>query len=274
MGLADIGPDLQGAADAVAARGSELGRPLHLVPKTTSTNELAKQAARAGAPHGSTWVAEEQSEGRGRQGRRWTAPPGESLLFSVLLRIDGDARWLPPVSVTAGLTVTEAIGLHVRESRPLLKWPNDVLIRDRKVAGVLVEVTGSDPRTRAVVIGIGINVYTRAFPPDLASTATSIALESERVPSRGDLLADILERLDRDLPIVVERGLGLLAARLAACDALRGSNVRCLEGEEGIAEGIDESGRLLVRRADGTPARWSTGEVHLVRRSAAKGRPF
>jgi BirA family biotin operon repressor/biotin-[acetyl-CoA-carboxylase] ligase len=274
MGWAGIGPDLQGAADAVAARGGELGRPLHLVPRTTSTNDLAKQAARAGAPHGSTWVAEEQSEGRGRQGRRWTAPPGESLLFSVLLRIDRDARWLPPVSVTAGLTVTEAIGLHVRVSRPLLKWPNDVLIRDRKVAGVLVEVAGSGARPHAVVIGIGINVHTRVFPPELASTATSIALEGERVPSRGDLLADILERLDRDLPIVVERGLGLLAARLAACDGLRGSSVRCMEGEEGIAEGIDDSGRLLVRRADGTLGRWSTGEVHLVRRSAAKGPGF
>jgi BirA family biotin operon repressor/biotin-[acetyl-CoA-carboxylase] ligase len=267
-----FGADLRGAADAVAARGGALGRPLHLVSRTTSTNDLAKQAARAGAPHGSAWVAEEQSGGRGRQGRPWLSPPGESLLFSVLLRIESDPRWLPPVSVAAGLAVTEAVGVHAQNSRPLLKWPNDVLIGDRKVAGVLVEATATGRGAHAVVVGIGINVHTRAFPPDLASRATSVALEASRTPVRAELLADVLERLDRDLPVVVGRGLGLLASRIAACDGLRGEMVRCAEGLEGVAEGIDERGRLVVLSRDGTLARWSSGEVHLVRRSAPSQR--
>ncbi len=269
--LRGIAPDLLGAADVIASRGGELGRPVHVVAHTSSTNDLAKQAARAGAPHGSTWVTEEQSEGRGRQGRRWKATPGEGLLFSVLLRPHCDVRRLPPVSVVAGLAMAEAIRLYVPEARPLVKWPNDVLIRDRKVAGVLVETAGSATGAPAVVVGIGVNVYAREFPPDLASTATSIVLEGGRVPSRADLLADLLERLDQDIPIAIERGLGLLAARLAACDGLRGCPVRSAQGEDGIAEGIDESGRLLVRRADRSLARWSAGEVHLLRRIAAKG---
>jgi BirA family biotin operon repressor/biotin-[acetyl-CoA-carboxylase] ligase len=260
-----VGPDLQGAADAVAARGGELGRLIHVVSRATSTNDLAKQAAREGAPHGSTWVAEEQSDGRGRQGRRWTAVPGESLLFSILLRIESEARHLPPISVLAGLAVTEAIGRYTRESHPVLKWPNDVVIGERKVAGVLVEASGSGPRAHVVVVGIGINVYTRVFPPELASIATSIALEGGRVPKRADLLADVLERFDRDLPLVANRGLGVVAARLLAFDGLRGRSVRSTEGDEGVAAGIDESGCLHVRRVDGTVARWAAGEVHLVR---------
>jgi BirA family biotin operon repressor/biotin-[acetyl-CoA-carboxylase] ligase len=213
-------------------------------------------------------VAEEQSDGRGRQGRAWIAPRGESLLFSVLLRIDCDPRSLPPISVAAGLAVTEAVALHVVEPRPALKWPNDVLIGDRKVAGVLVEATATGPGSHDVVVGIGINVHTRVFPAELAARATSIANHVSRAPVRAELLADVLERLDRDLAIVVGRGLGPLASRLAACDGLGGKPVRCAEGLEGIAEGIDERGRLLVRGPDGALARWSSGEVHIVRRSA------
>ena len=262
--LRDIGPDLLSAAECIAARGGELGCPLHIVSTTTSTSDLAKQGARAGANHGSTWLAEEQTDGRGRQGRQWFARRGESLLFSVLLRLDCDLCRLPPVSVGVGLAVADAIGRHLKERRPRLKWPNDVVIRDRKVAGILVESVKVSPGKSCVIVGIGINVHTRHFQGDLDGRATSLALETGQVPSRAELLADVIEQLDRDVPLVVGHGLGLFAARIAECDSLRGRTVRSVSGDEGTAEGIGENGCLLVRRVDGQLAHWSSGEVHLV----------
>jgi BirA family biotin operon repressor/biotin-[acetyl-CoA-carboxylase] ligase len=112
-------------------------------------------------------------------------------------------------------------------------------------------------------VGVGINVHTRDFPDDLAGRATSIALHAASPPDRAVVLADLLAGLDRDLELVAGRGLGLVHARLGAADALRGSRVRT-ESDEGVAEGIDLDGRLLVRRDDGILARWTAGEVHLV----------
>jgi BirA family biotin operon repressor/biotin-[acetyl-CoA-carboxylase] ligase len=129
---------------------------------------------------------------------------------------------------------------------------------------VLVEAITAGSRVQAVVIGVGINVHTREFPEELAGRATSVALQSNGPVDRATLLADVLVGLDRDLHVVVGRGLGLLRARLEAADVLRGRRVRSDTGDEGTASGIDEDGRLLVRRDDGILVRWSAGEVHLV----------
>jgi BirA family biotin operon repressor/biotin-[acetyl-CoA-carboxylase] ligase len=113
------------------------------------------------------------------------------------------------------------------------------------------------------VIGIGINVHTRDFPPEIAGLATSLALLGAPALDRAEILADVLAALDRDLELVASRGLGLVHARLAALDALRGARVRGDLGE-GVAEGIDVEGRLVVRAGDGVLSRWSAGEVHLA----------
>ncbi len=148
--------------------------------------------------------------------------------------------------------------------RPRIKWPNDVLLDEKKVAGILVEAVTAGSRVQAVVIGVGINVHTRDFPADLADRATSLALASTAPPDRATVLADVLACLDRDLHVVVARGLGLLRVRLETADALRGHRVRSDTGDEGTATGIDDDGRLLVRRDDGVLTHWSAGEVHLV----------
>ena len=261
-------PDLLRAADAILARGGELGHPLHVLGETTSTNDEAKHAAKSGAPHGSTWVAESQLGGRGRQGRAWFAAPGESLLFSVLLRMPCPLSRLPQLALAAGLAVRDAIG-----APSLLKWPNDVVVRDgaslRKIAGVLVETTMTGRTVDAVVVGIGINVHTRHFPEELASRASSVSLVMQATrpasdpPDRAELLADVLARLDREVHLVASRGLGLLLARLQEADALRGQRVRSDQGE-GTACGLDAEGRLLVKSDDGVVARWGAGEVTLV----------
>ena len=145
-----------------------------------------------------------------------------------------------------------------------LKWPNDVMAGRRKLAGILLEAEAVPDDRLAVVVGIGVNVHTRDFPDDLADRATSISLVSRTPPDRAAVLADVLACLDRDLHVVVSRGLGLLRVRLEAADALRGRRVRSDTGDEGTASGIDDDGRLLVTRDDGVVTRWSAGEVHLL----------
>lgn len=268
--LRGIAPDLTGAAEAVASRACALGRPLHLLRTTTSTNDEAKRAAKQGAPHGATWVAEEQTAGRGRQGRVWVSPPGESLLFSTLARVACPPAVLPQIALVAGLAARDAIARALPGVDVSIKWPNDVLVGGLKVAGVLVEAITTGSRVEAVVVGVGVNVHTRIFPDEIAERATSIALASRgapaaEAPDRSAILADALEGLDRELHVVVARGLGMLKARIEAVDALRGRRVRSDSGDEGIASGIDLEGRLLVKGSGGVIARWSAGEVHLVR---------
>ncbi len=267
VGRAGIGVDLARAPELILARGGLLGRPMHLLASTTSTNDEAKSAARGTAPHGATWVAEYQTAGRGRQGRAWRAPAGEALLFSVLLRESLAAPRLPQMALVAGLAVRDAIARALAGAEVTLKWPNDVEVRGKKVAGLLVEAITTGSRVDAVVIGVGINVHTRAFPVELADRATSVSLaapNSPRPADRADLLADVLAGLDADLHVVASRGLGCVRARLEAADALRGRTVRNDSGDEGVAGGIDDEGRLIVRRSDGAHARWNAGEVHLA----------
>ena len=140
------------------------------------------------------------------------------------------------------------------------KWPNDVLIGGRKVSGILVEATVSGRAVDAVIVGIGINVHTREFPPEIAERATSVALHAEAPPDRATILADVVAGLDRDVAHVAARGLGLVHARLTAADALVGARITLEEGT-GVARGIDVDGRLLFDRDDGARLRIVSGEV-------------
>ena len=264
-GTPGVQADLVRAPAVVAAVGGTLGQPMTLLASTTSTNDLAKQAARDGAPHGATWVAEEQTAGRGRRGHSWFCLPGEGLLFSVLLRLACVPARVPPIALVAGLAVRDAVGRAAPAATVVVKWPNDVLVDGRKLAGILVEAVTVGSRVEAVIIGIGINVHTRAFPDDIADRATSVALAAASPPDRAALLADVLAGLERDVHVVIARGLGLVHARLEAADALRGRRVKNDSGDEGIGAGVDDDGRLLVRRDDGVLTRWGAGEVHLLR---------
>lgn len=259
--MTPVMPDLARAAEAIAARGGDLGAPLHLLGEVTSTSDEAKRGARAGAPHGATWVAESQTAGRGRQGRVWISPRGENLLFSVLLRVSCEPTRVPSLALVAGLAVRDAVARACGGAAVGIKWPNDVVFGGRKVAGILVESTMSGSRVDGVVVGIGINVHTRDLPDPIAGIATSVALIGGPPPDRAEILADVLHGLGADAALVAARGLGLVHARLQAADVLRGQRVSGDAGASGVAEGIDLEGQLLVRRDDGTVARISTGEV-------------
>jgi len=267
--MTEAGPashDLLRLEGLLRERGLALGAPLTLLDETTSTNDEAKRAAKNGAPHGATWIAESQSAGRGRQGRLWISPRGENILLSVLARLSCPPRRLPLMSLVVGLAARDAVARAAPGADVRVKWPNDVVIEGRKVCGILVEAQVASSHVEAIVIGVGMNVHTKAFPESIRHLATSVALHTPRQPDRAALVADLLGGLERDLPLVAARGLGPVHARLAEVDALRGRRVESdlQEGAApGVAEGIDVEGRLMVRRDDGFLQRFVAGEVHL-----------
>ena len=256
--------DWEGVEARISSLGIRIGVPICIVHKTASTSDDAKSAARAGARHGATWVAEEQTKGRGRQGRAWQSAKGESILVSILLRTTVSPERVAPLSLVAGLVVRDAVEHATAAPNVRVKWPNDVLIGERKVAGILVETLLSGGRVEAVIVGIGLNVHARAFADDLTAKATSMGLETDRELHRSAILADILQRLDRESDLVLHRGLGPFRARLEKADALKGKRVTRDDGVSGIASGIDDTGGLRVAHDNGAIAVWSSGEVHLV----------
>ena len=221
-----------------------LGSPRVHYRLTDSTNARARELARAGAPHGTVVTADEQSAGRGRQGRTWSAATGRALLCSVVIR---DPPALLPLA--AGVAVAEVVGPAAR-----LKWPNDVLVDGRKVAGILVE---GRPQEGWAVVGIGLNVALRLtdFPAELRGVAGTLGLEPSAI---SPLLEALLARLEywiaADAPTLV--------AAVRERDALLGRAVRWAGGR-GVGAGIDAGGRLVVE-TDGGAVALDAGEVHLL----------
>jgi BirA family biotin operon repressor/biotin-[acetyl-CoA-carboxylase] ligase len=225
-------------------RPRALGSPRVHFRLTDSTNARARALAGAGAPHGTLVTASEQSAGRGRQGRTWTAPPGRALLCSIVIR--DPPRLLP---LAAGVVVAAVVGPPA-----LLKWPNDVLVDGRKVGGILVE---GRPQERWAVVGVGLNVAIRVsdFPLELRDTAGTLGLEPDAIEG---LLTGLLEQLEHWTGAGSEGVLDAVRAR----DALLGRPVRW-SGGSGTGAGIDGDGRLVVETEAGRVA-LDAGEVHLV----------
>jgi BirA family biotin operon repressor/biotin-[acetyl-CoA-carboxylase] ligase len=222
-----------------------LGTPRLHLRETTSTNDVARELAIGGAPHGTLVTAGSQTAGRGRQGRAWTMPPGAGLLMSLVL--SGRDPLLP---LAAAVAVVRACD----EPGSTIKWPNDVLLHGRKIAGILAEAR---PPGNWVVLGIGINVAVdaTALPDALRERAGTLG----RSPGA---VAPLLSRLLSEL----EQALALPAAELLAAwrsfDALAGRPVRWADGE-GVARGVDDEGRLVVELADRSRTALDAGEVHL-----------
>ena len=239
-----------------------MGTPRVHLRQTDSTNERARALAMGGAPHGTVVSADEQSAGRGRQGRAWAAPRGSSLLMSVLLRP------APPLTpLIAAVAACDALaGRLGPEEQPSIKWPNDIVIAApgglRKLAGILVE---GRPQEGWAVLGIGVNV------------AVDLHRLPEEVRTRAATLDGVqgdVEPLLKELLLALERRLGQPAAELldawSSRDALRGRRIRWgAQGQasglaEGTAQGIDGAGRLVVALETGGQTTLEAGEVHLA----------
>jgi BirA family biotin operon repressor/biotin-[acetyl-CoA-carboxylase] ligase len=231
---------------------------IHHFPHIDSTNTHAMQAGAAGAPHGSVYIADAQSAGRGRGAHAWASPPGSGLYASILLRpplSPGDCLWL---SLAAGLAAQSATAA-VAHFQPDLRWPNDLLVGPRKLGGILTELQAEATRVRFVVIGIGINVHQSAFPPELAATATSLAIQAPTLEhSRTKLLTALLHALHHEVsqltgPTPLDAHHSLLQRVEANSTWIRGKHVT-VGGDDpfsGITEGLDPRGFLRVRTLSG-----------------------
>ena len=245
------------------------GSPHRHYRSTDSTNTRARELAAAGAPHGTVVTAAEQSAGRGRQGRTWTAPPGKALLYSAIVRPLEDRHTMLPLAVP--LAVCETAEQLNPDLDCKVKWPNDIHIEGRKLAGVLIEAR---PQNSWAVIGIGLNLFIEEdeFPSELRDRAISLFTNDRRTQERGSagpspqlsagpsLLGPLNERLNHWVQAEPPEVLANWRKR----DALHGREV-AWEGGSGVADGVDDRGYLLVVTPAGDRIAVGAGEVHLTR---------
>ena len=260
-------PDLLLASLVLPAlRSGALGRRLHHAFKIDSTQRWALEAAAAGEPHGSLYVAEEQTAGRGRQGHTWQSPASTGIYCSLLLRPPGPPSGLLPLTLGAGVAVAEAIRATTG-LRPDVRWPNDIMLAGKKCGGLLLEMAGDPLRIQHAVLGIGINVNQLEFG-ELAPIATSLRLEGGKPVSRAQLLSEVLRQLDAGYEMFVHGGSAdLLADFCRLSSYAEGREVQVGSGAEaytGVTVGLDELGFLRVRRQDGSVAVVLNGEVRPV----------
>jgi BirA family biotin operon repressor/biotin-[acetyl-CoA-carboxylase] ligase len=250
------------------------GRELSYLPRTSSTNDVAKGLAAQGAPEGTVVVADEQTAGRGRLGRRWLAPPGTCLLCSVLFRLDLPPTQTQQLTMLCALAAADAIK-EITDLHIWLKWPNDLVVKSpisnlqsqewKKLAGLLTETGFTGERLDYAIVGIGINVNVEPEAlPTLDPNATSILAETGLAVDRGALLAGFLAEVERRYEALQagESPHQEWVSRLATL----GQQVTAITSGEtlvGVAESVDKDGALLLRTPDGTLHRLTVGDVTL-----------
>jgi len=235
---------------SIAPKKLRFGLPHRHFCVTDSTNARARELVEAGAPHGTVVTAAEQTAGRGRQGRTWTAPPGKALLYSAVLRPLDERHLLLPLSVP--IAVCEAAEALAPGIECAIKWPNDIWVDGRKLAGILIE---AKPQDSWAVIGVGLNLTIEPgeFPPDLRDTAISLFASTPLTAA---------EVVNRHLDHWVTAPSADVLDAWRSRDALRGREVSWEDGS-GIADGIDDRGHLAVAVAGGDRVLLGAGDVHL-----------
>jgi len=244
------------------ARHVTWGRPVRALESCASTNDLALEAIKTEAKTGIVFLAREQTHGRGRRGNAWTAAPGECLMCSVLVRYPANAPPTHGLSLAVGLALADLTRERVPQGRQVrLKWPNDVYVDDHKLAGILIESKTDAAGQLGLVIGMGLNVSTSAFPPELAH-ATSLKLLGAPEESVESLLVDLLKHLERRISQWITAGLAALSREVAALDYLLGKSF-LIDGRSAEGRGIDELGQLVVEMPDGQLKAYSGAHIEL-----------
>lgn len=241
-----------------------IGEKICYYPETDSTNNRAKEAGEKEGIHGQLFVADMQSAGKGRRGRKWTSPAGVNVYVSLLLRPDIGPEKAPMLTLVMGLSMAEAIQ-KLTGIETGIKWPNDVIVDGKKVCGMLTEMATEIGCVNYVVIGCGINVNQTEFPEELQGKATSLYKEAGKTFARSEILAAIMRRFEKNYQTFLEtEDLSGLQRAYNAMLVNRGREVRVLEPRHeytALAEGIDEGGELLVTMPDGEKRKVFAGEV-------------
>lgn len=238
--------------------------PFSFFKETDSTNIQAKAGGEKGEPHGTLYVAESQSAGRGRRGRSWESPAGESIYMSLLLRPEFQPVKAPMLTLVMALAVARALrertGVDVQ-----IKWPNDLVVQGRKICGILTEMSTEMTWINYVVIGIGINVNQNEFPEELKDCASSLKMETGRRFRRSHLIAAVMEHFEMYYEQFLQEG-SLAGFRKEYNELLvnKGRQVKILEPGnhyEACALGINDTGELIVEKEDGSVQNIFAGEV-------------
>ena len=244
-----------------------MGKTVFFLTEINSTNLWAKSLARSGAPEGTVTIAETQSSSRGRLGKRWHSPLG-GLWFSVVLRPKIRASRVSQLTLTATLSVMQALhDLYSLEAEA--KWPNDVLVKGRKICGILGEANSQADDVSFVIMGIGLNAnfqVDKALPESVAASATSLETEMRHKVGLEQLLARLLERFEANYYIYVLRGFSHIVVEWKRHANFLGREIVVIDQDRtfrGVAEDIDENGALLLRLKDGTLRSFVTADVSL-----------
>ena len=237
-----------------------LGGPHHALGAVASTQDELARLAAAGAPEGTVVTAAHQTGGRGRRGRIWWDAPGDNLLLSVLLRPAISAASAPALSLVAAVAVADAVAGAVGVEAGI-RWPNDVLVGERKLAGILAEGAADGAgRVEHVRLGIGLNVNQTAFPESIQGVATSLRLVTGRAHDGARVLAGVLAALDRRYAEFLADGFAAVRPEWRRRSVSLGRWLRMPEGALFLAEDVDDAGALLGRDAGGRPVRLASGE--------------
>jgi BirA family biotin operon repressor/biotin-[acetyl-CoA-carboxylase] ligase len=263
-------PDILSTEEVTALlTGTVVGSRFVCLSETVSTNSDAFRLAEQGADEGTVVVSNAQSGGKGRLGRRWSSPPGVNLYCSVVLRPKIMPYEAPQLTFLSAVAVARAIELTCG-LKPQIKWPNDILIDGKKVAGLLNEMSAETDGINFVILGIGVNLNMTAgqFPADLRHPATSLLLEGGRPVSRAQYAALLFNELDRLYADFLRHGFGPVREEWQARCNAHGRELTVGDGDRetirGRFAGIDEDGALLVRRPDGTVERILSGDVRVI----------
>jgi BirA family biotin operon repressor/biotin-[acetyl-CoA-carboxylase] ligase len=262
-------PDALHADDLLARLGKTkvIGRDIRVFQETTSTNDVVEKLARDAVKEGVVVFAESQTKGRGRLGRKWISPSRKGLWFSVLLRPDLSPQEATQLTVASGTALRRAIEAATGV-KAQIKWPNDILIGGKKVAGILTELSAELDRVKHIILGIGVdvNLSPAEFPQDLRKLATSLKIETGKTISRADLAVVILRELDHDYARVIGGKFESIADEWEEHCGTMGQTVAIHVGERrihGRAESLDDDGALLVRTEHGRLERVTGGDVTL-----------
>jgi BirA family biotin operon repressor/biotin-[acetyl-CoA-carboxylase] ligase len=254
----------------------DLGRTLHTFDTVDSTNVVAFRLAVEGAEHGELVLAEQQTQGRGRRGRSWSSPRQRNLYCSFVLRPELPPQRAPELTLLGAVAVAES--LRANGVPADIKWPNDLLVGGRKVAGILTELSADPDRVHFVVLGIGVNLNAAKedFPVELREVATSVVEVTGRPVVRAAFLAGLAKRLEDWLDVHAGQGFEPVRERWRALSATLGQEVLVTSERRelrGVAVDIDADGALRLRTAEGTEERVLAGDVEQVRARLVQPRP-
>lgn len=241
-----------------------LGQRVYHFATIGSTQEYAFELAQKGTPEGVLVVAEEQTRGRGRRGRSYFSPSG-GIWFSIVLRPPLSPRLAPVINLAVGVALAEVVAELGLQSI-VLRWPNDVLIGDKKLSGILSEMSAEPDRLNFVILGMGINanIDMDSFPEELKSLATSLRLELGKRVDRVEVLCKVLQKLEKYYQLLLEKGSSSILDAWKGFPNILGKRVKVSAPEgiyEGVAIGLDEEGALLIRDDAGRERKFLAGDV-------------